>query len=111
MLDSYFTQRVVIVPTKRSLYGDIIVDPTGRQIRCYCRFRVIESAITTNNKEERRSDEAMVWFSPKMPIVDNGILFYENRYWKIVKINEARRLGGTQIQFLKCWASSYQVVS
>ncbi len=111
MLESYLNQIAVKVPTKRSMYGDIVVDYTGRQVRLGCRFRVIQTAIHVNNREERRSDEAMVWFAPTADINQNDIILYEGQYWEIVKINEARRLGGTQIQFLKCWVSSHQVVS
>ena len=111
MLEQYLNQIVTLIPTIRSVYGDIVIDPNGEKKQLHARFRVIEASLHSNNREERRSDESMVWFDPHAPIVQNSIFFYEGQYWMVNKINEARRLGSTRVEFLKCWCAAHQVVS
>lgn len=111
MFERYFVQKAIKLATKRSVYGDIVIDPAGAKKTYYVRFRVIQTAIHVNNREERRSDEAMIWFKPDADISQNDILLCEGQYWEIVKINEARRGHHTNVEFLKCWVSSHQVVS
>lgn len=111
MLEPYYNQYVNKIPTIRNAYGDIIIDYTQEVVAIGCRFRVITNMQRSNNREELHSEQAMVWFAPNTDIAQNDIIFYEDQYWQITKINEARRLGSTRVEFLKCYASTYGVVS
>lgn len=111
MLEQYYNQYINIVPTVRNAYGDIIIDYSQEIISIGCRFRVITNIQRSNNREELHSEQAMIWLPPNAPVVQNTIIYYENQYWQITKLNEARRLGSTTVEFLKGYASAYGLVS
>ena len=111
ILTHAMVQQVTWLATKRSAYGDIVPDPTAANRKLFCRFRVIGETIRVNNREELRSDNAMVWFEPSTDIAVNDIILYEGRYWEIMRINEARAMDGTTIQFLKCYVAAHDMVS
>ncbi len=110
MLQSYLNQVMTKISVHRNVYGDITADG-GSSTQVGCRFRVITNTTNSSSHEEVHSEEAMAWFAPNSGIVRGDILLYEGQTWKVQKVNEARRLGETDIQFLKCWLQAYGLVS
>lgn len=113
MLQHAFIQQITVLATKRSAYGDIIPDPTGSNRKVYCRFRVISKLSIGANREEYqpKSMMATVWFAPDTAIEKGSIFLYESRYWEIIELTEARRMGRTTLEFLKGSAIPHDMIS
>jgi hypothetical protein len=111
MLEEYYVQYVTKYGLERDAYGDFTIDSTKPTTIIPCRFRVITNIQRSTNREEKHSEEAMAWFNPTTNIQENDIVQYENSYWQVQKLTEARRLGGTEILFLKCYMMSFGQLS
>lgn len=66
-----------------------------------CRFREITTLRQTPNQELTESD-AMLWLEPSANVSKGSIILYDDMYYQIEKITKARRLGSTEVLFLKC---------
>lgn len=112
MLEPYFVQQVTKMALKRSSYGDLISDPNGEDEVMYCRIRpFVESARFDAVNEEERMPVMIAWFSPTANVNPNDIFLWEGGYYEVVRVREARRLGGSKIQFLKVSLNKHVTVS
>jgi len=66
-----------------------------------CRWRQIPTQYGGQYGEERDSD-ALVHLHFDAPVSIGSILVYENIFYEVERLTEARRLGETNVQFLKC---------
>ena len=66
-----------------------------------CRWRDIPRRERSAQMDYEDSD-SMVWFAPGTDVAEGDILLFEGQSYEIRRINRARKLGGTQVQFLKC---------
>lgn len=109
MLDGYFVQTVTKIVSKRNAYGDIVA--AGGTVKINCRFRFIGEMDQINNREEQRGNLAMVWFPPSTDINFNDVILYQGVHYKITRRTDARRLGSTTVEFIKCTVSPYDMIS
>lgn len=110
MLGHAYVQTVTKVSFTRNAYGDTI--PSGSSnTTLNCRVRMISEVVDSPNREQYQSPKLMLWFAPSSGILINDILLYESRYWKINEVREARKLGSSTIEFLKCFAEQTSIVS
>lgn len=98
MLEGYLVQTCKLVAPTRDEYGDYI-DGTGTELPC--RFREINT-IVRGTRNELNDSDAMIWFAPGAPVAKGNIILFEGVNYQIERINKARRLGESEVQFIKC---------
>lgn len=98
MLDDYLVQTCKLVSPSRDEYGDYI-DGEGTELAC--RFREINTIQRGTHRETNDSD-AMIWFAAGAAVQKGNIILFEGVNYQIERINKARRLGETDVQFIKC---------
>lgn len=98
MLANYLVQQCILVDTVRNEYSDYIEDE-GTTLPC--RFREISSIRRTTYAEMSDTD-AMLWLKANAPVIVGSIIKFEDVFYQIERLNKARRLGETNVQFLKC---------
>lgn len=100
MLDEYLVDECQLVNTTRDDFGQEI---TGVTETLACWWRDIKR---TNRGSNTDTDDAdtIVWFAAadKDKVPEGTILFYEGKYYQVDKRVRARRLGETEVQFVKC---------
>lgn len=112
MLTKYFVQKVTKVAIKRTSYGDFTVDPSGVSYDLYCRMRDYSEGVRVEpTGEEQLRPERQAWFPPTADIHENDVLLYENAYWEISRVREARRGRSDKIEFLKVSLFKHAIVS
>lgn len=78
-----------------------------------CHFREInryEAGVATNNREETRSD-AFAWFAADEPCDEGSIYKIEGQYYRAIRVTKARRLGESDIQFIKAELEKFEAIS
>lgn len=103
MLNHAMEQTAYIIDTSYNDDGDQVMN-TSKQISC--RFRWITNLERPSNREEIRSD-AMLWTKPDEDIEEGTIIKFNNNYFRVRRVIEARRLRGDQFFFLKCLLDKY----
>lgn len=98
MLEEYLVDECKIVSPTRNEYGDF-TDSASEVVKC--RFREITTLRREVNGEIEDAD-AQIWFSPTENVENGTIIYYDGVYYEVERITKARRLGETEIQFLKC---------
>lgn len=98
MLESYLVQTCEKVIPTRSRYGDYILNTVAT---LSCRFRFIVTERRASHQEVQNAD-AMVWFAPDTSIAIGDLLRFDGQYYQVERLNKARKLGSTQVEFLKC---------
>jgi hypothetical protein len=94
-----------IVTTSRDKHGDqVVTEETDIKLR----FRYITD-VDRNTNREGLGSEAMIWLSPDLAVVEGTILFAEDTYWRVQKLVKARRMSGSQVQFLKAFVNKHAV--
>ena len=112
MLEKWFVQKITKVALVRTPYGDFTADPNGFNQTLYCRFRLYaEGARTSVPYEEQHIPLAEAWFSAETDIKETDIFLYDNQYWEIVRIRNARRGRHADISFLKVDLTMHTMVS
>lgn len=107
MLEHTFEQTCYLVSTKRNKYGDI--DMEGSEA-VSCRFRKITELDKMNNREDIRAD-AWLWVRAGELVEEGGVVRFEDEYYRIKRVLEARRLRGNKVFFKKCLLDKYSQVS
>ena len=98
MLERYLVQEGKLITPTRNKYGDY-EDESSEVVAC--RFRYITTLRRATHQEIRDAD-AMVWFAPDTTVSIGQPFYFEGVYFQIERINKARRLGGSDVQFIKC---------
>lgn len=98
MLDDYLVQTCKLVSPTRDEYGDYI-DGVGTELAC--RFREITTVRRTTHREENDAD-AMIWFAADAPVAIGNIILFEGVNYQLERLTKARRLGESDVQFIKC---------
>lgn len=98
MIDGYLVQTCYLVGVSINDYGDR--EYTGLT-SLKCRFREI-STMKDEPHAEIRDADAMLWLQSGVSVNRGSIISYEGVYYKVERTTFARRLGETQVQFLKC---------
>lgn len=98
MLEGYLVQTCKLVSPTRDEYGDYI---EGVGVELACRFRYINT-ITRGTRNETNDSDAMVWFAPTASVAVGNIILFEGVHYQIERLNKARRLGESEVQFIKC---------
>jgi hypothetical protein len=71
-----------------------------------CRFRWITELDNLDNREEIRSD-ALLWIKPDEDVNEGTIIKFDDDYFRVKRVIEARRLRGNQVYFKKCLMDKY----
>ena len=103
MLGHAMEQTASIITTSRNKYGDEVLESSS-EIKC--RFRWITKSDSANNMENIKAD-AMLWVPTEIIISNGQIVFFNEEYFKVREIIEARRLRGDTVYFKKCYLDKY----
>jgi head-tail adaptor len=103
MLNHAFEQTASIITTSYNDDGD---QSFVSSLEIKCRFRWITDLERPANREEVRSD-AMLWVKPSEEIAEGWIIKFEDDYFRVRRIIEARRLRGDTIFFKKILLDKY----
>lgn len=106
LLTANLQQEASIITSQTDKWGNVV--GTTQSI-VPCRFRYISSVDRTSNAELYMGMEAMAWFEPADPIVEGTILKINDRFWRVGRLIEARRMGGT-IEFIKALLASHEMI-
>lgn len=98
MLDDYLVQSCELISPTRDEYGDYI---DGAHTTLPCRFRDIGTIQRGTHREVNDAD-SMIWFKADAPVNVGNIILFEGVTYQIERINRARRLGESDVQFIKC---------
>lgn len=98
MLDHYFVQICYLVDVTRNAYGDRI---QGTTTELPCRFREISTTRRETNREVVDAD-AMLWVGVDSGVANKSVVLFDGIYYQVERITKARRLGESEVQFIKC---------
>lgn len=98
MLESYLVDQCELVETTRDDFGQEI---SGVTQSLPCRWRDITTVRRGSNMDNSDAD-SMVWFAPDAPVGRGSILLHDGDHYQVEKITKAKRLGETDVQFIKC---------
>lgn len=98
MLEDYLVQTCYIVTPSRNKYGDFTV---STRVLENCRFREITTLRRVPQQEVNDTD-AQLWLAPDTTATREKLVLFDGIYYQIERINKARRLGETEVQFVKC---------
>jgi len=100
MLDGYLVDSCELVSTTRDDFGQEI---TGVTETLACRWRDITTVRRGSNMDTSDA-QSMVWFSAanKDKVKKGAILLFDGDYYQVDKRTPAKRLGETEVQFVKC---------
>lgn len=100
MIDDYLVDECQKVSTTRDDFGQEI---TGVTETLSCRWRDITTIRRGANADTSDAD-SMVWFSAadKDKVKKGTILLFDGEYYQVDKRTPAKRLGETDVQFVKC---------
>lgn len=99
MLDEYLVDTCYKVQTVSDAYGDILDIENSEVIPC--RFRYNSSYVRGAN-QQTKDTSAMIWVASSSGISRSTYILYDGVYYKVERIIKARRLGETEVQFIKC---------
>lgn len=98
MLERYFVDECELVETTRNDFGDEVQD-TIETLKC--RWRDI-TLLRRGSHQDSSDADALIHF-PAGTAVDRGsILKYKGEYYQVDDITFAKKLGSTQVEFIKC---------
>ena len=95
------------ITSARNAYGDYTA---SGQISLKCHVRMINDLVTSSSNEQIQSD-AMMWFEPDSGVVKGNIIKFEDVYYRVERLVEARRLRNPTVLFLKCDMLKYGAIS
>ncbi len=98
MLEEYLVDECKLVSPTRNEYGDY-QDTASTVLKC--RFREISTMRRTMNQEISDAD-AQIWFTSSSGVHVGNIILFDGTYYQIERLTKARRLGETEVQFIKC---------
>lgn len=105
LIDHVLNQDGKIINTTTNKHGD---QKVTTQVPIKLRFRYITNIDRNVNREGINSD-AIVWLSPDTAAQEGTILFTEEKYWRIVTLIKARRLSGSQVEFVKAFVNQHSL--
>lgn len=105
MIDHILTQDCELITTTTDKHGD---QKQSASTSLKCKFRYISATDKQVNSEAFIS-EAMMWFTPDSGIVETNILKFDNQYWRVDRLVQARRLSDPTIQFLKAFVNKHSL--
>lgn len=98
MLESYLVDQCELIGTTVDDFGQQI---SGATQTLPCRWRDITTVRRGANMDNSDAD-SMVWLKADAPVGRGSILLYDGDHYQVEKITKAKRLGETQVQFIKC---------
>lgn len=98
MIAHTLQQTATLYTTSRDRYGDQVATASTT---IKCRFRWITELDQLGNREELRSD-ALLWTSPTEAVKEGTILKFEDDFFRVKRVTQARRLIGNKVEFIKC---------
>lgn len=98
MLNHIMEQVCSLIETNYNEDGDLIYKDSEE---IACRFRWITDLDNLNNRESIRSD-AMLWVKPNVDIKEGSVIKFNDEYFRVRQLIEARRLRGETVYFKKC---------
>lgn len=98
MLNHTMEQVCLLVETSYNDDGDLVYN-SSKEIPC--RFRWITDLDKLNNRESIRAD-AMLWVKAEENIIEGSVIKFNDEYFRVRQLIEARRLRGETIYFKKC---------
>lgn len=105
MLESYMVDSCQLIETTRDDFGQEI---SGTTQTLNCRWRDITD-LRRGAHTETSDATAQVWFPAGTPIERGTILLYNGEHYQVVRITQAKRLGETTPQFVKCDVNSVSI--
>lgn len=98
MLENYFVDSCELIQTARNDFGDEIQGVTQT---LPCRWRDI-TQVRRGQHMDTSDANALVHLPSTAPVARGSILKYRGEYYQVEQITLARRLGETEVQFIKC---------
>jgi hypothetical protein len=105
MLENYFVDSCELIQTSTNDFGDQIEGVTQT---LPCRWRDI-TLVRRGNHMDNSDASSLVHLPPTAPVHRGAVLKYRGEYYQVETINFARRLGETDIQFIKCEVNVYSL--
>lgn len=97
MLEEYLVQTCYVITMGRNEYSDYT---EISRVAEACRFREITTVRRAPQQEILDSD-ALLHLAPTTAVVKGSIINFEGTYYQVERITFARRLGETEVQFVK----------
>jgi hypothetical protein len=108
MIDHLFVDIVTKITASRNEGGDFVY---GAQTDIPCRFREINDITRGVDGREELDADAMVHLPSDCGVVLGDILIYSGEYYRVDTITKARKMGSTNVEFLKCLLLRHRQVS
>lgn len=107
IISHILNQDAQVITTIKDKHGDQVIDSS---IDTLCRFRYITDLDKGPNREGVTSSEAIIWFEPTENIVEGNIVKVDDKYWRVSKLIKARRMSGSNVEFLKAFVNKHEPV-
>ena len=98
MLEEYLVQTCYKITYTTNAYGDIT---ESSRAALSCRFREISTMRRGTHAEENDAD-AMLWLASSVSVNIGDIILFDSVFYQIERLTNARRLGESDTQFIKC---------
>lgn len=98
MLEEYLVQECELITITKNRWGDFVESSSGS---LDCRFREITLAERSVHGEVLDAD-AQIWLEPASGVAVGNVIRFDGVDYEIDRINKARRLGESEVQFIKC---------
>lgn len=108
MINHLLVDTVTKVTASRNEGGDFVYGATAS---IPCRFREINDITRGVDGREELDADAMVHVSSDSGVEVGDILAYGSDYYRVDVITKARRLGSTNVEFIKCLLVRHRQVS
>lgn len=113
MLTNYLLQSCDIVTVLRNRYGDKV--DSGRE-KVACRWRwweyiYREAHAEVAARDNRSNSDALVWFNADASVERGTILLFDNEYFEVVALVQARKLRSADVQFIKCVVKRIEITN
>lgn len=98
MLEEYFVQTCYIITMVRNEYGDYVKSSSVEE---GCRFREISVLRRVSHGDVSDSD-ALIHLALDSSVTKDKFILFDGVYYQIERIVNARILGESEVQFIKC---------
>jgi len=98
MLTQHLVDECELVETTRNDFGDEILESVETLA---CRWRNI-TLLRRGSHMDGSDADSLVHFEPDAPVFRGAILKYQGEYYQVDDITYAKKLGSTEVQFIKC---------
>lgn len=99
MLEHAYVTTATKVDVVRNAYGNY-ERVSANDVNYKCRFRQ-RSEESRNSQMELVVADAVGWFAPSLVVAEGDLFSIEDRYYKVIFVAKAKKLGSTVVEFLK----------